>query len=231
MKRADDVFFFTLIDFLVQVFFFGMLIYVVAQANQREAEEQRGVEKQQVEELKKAAGVSNLTELTDLLTRLAPITELKGFADFMAKWGGIEKATSAQKAVADAGGVEKVQERLEKLRKLEEGSGKPPCLYDVVDGKKVVTKVATVVATDSTIRFTENTPQLAQVLHILGHNFDSVRELSLADFRKAFSPITALKPDCRYTVTFNEATRYVDARDAVSSAFVPAIRKVRNAGS
>jgi len=232
MRRGvDDVFFFTLIDFLLQVFFFGLLLYVVAQAAQAETDRQQGIEQQQVEELKKTAGVSNLTELTDFLSRLAPITELKGMADFISRAGGMQQLEAAQAVVADVGGVDKVRERLEKLRKIEEGYGKPPCLYEVVNGKKVVKLLATVVATDATIRFAESTPQLEEVLQLLGRSFESVRELSLADFRNTFGPILTLKPECRYTVRINEATRYVDARDAVSSAFLPSIRKVRDAGT
>jgi hypothetical protein len=36
MRRTDDVFFFTLIDFLLQIFFFGLLLFVVGQSLQKD---------------------------------------------------------------------------------------------------------------------------------------------------------------------------------------------------
>src|SRR5262245_962960 len=112
MRRTDDVFFFTLVDFLVQVFFFGLLLFVVAGVSKGEAERKLAKERQELEEIKRAAGVSNLTELTDFLTKMAPVNELRGTSEFISKMGGVEK----------------VKEALVKLQKYEEGSGKPPCL-------------------------------------------------------------------------------------------------------
>src|SRR4051794_2255230 len=120
MRRTDDVFFFTLIDFLVQVLFFGLLLFVVAKVKEQAAEMKLAKESAEVEKIKKATGISDLTELTDTLTRLAPITELKGTADF----------------IRSVGGIEKVKEGLDRLHKYDEGSGKPPCLFIVTDGKR-----------------------------------------------------------------------------------------------
>lgn len=219
MKQSDDVFFFTLIDFLLQAFFFGLLLYVVAKNSNVTAEYERAEREKQVEQVKRAAGVSNLTELTDLLTKLAPIRDLQGTADFIARAGGTEKLMSKVAAVDAAGGAENLERKLEKLRKLEEGTGRPPCLYDEVDGKKIVRPLAVVVANDTHITFQQTSPELEKVLSILGKNFAAVRELPLAEFRKIFSTLVAKKPECRYTLAFREKTRFVDARDAARYAF------------
>jgi hypothetical protein len=219
VKRSDDVFFFTLIDFLLQAFFFGLLLYVAAKSTNVAAEHKRVERDKQIEEVKRAAGVSNLTELTDLLTKLAPIRDLQGTADFIARAGGVEKVMSKVAMVDHAGGAESLEGKLEKLRKLEEGTGRPPCLYDEVDGKKIVRPLAVVVASDTHITFQQTNPELEKVLAMLGREFATVRELPLAEFRKAFSMLVTKKPECRYTLSFREQTRFVDARDAARFAF------------
>lgn len=219
MKRSDDVFFFTLIDFLLQAFFFGLLLYVVARGTNVGVEHERAERDKQIEKLKRAAGVSNLTELTDLLTKLAPIRDLKGTADFVARAGGTENIMSKVALVDAAGGVENLGNKLQKLRKLEEGTGRPPCLYDVVNGKKIVRPLAVVVASDTRIAFQQTNPELEKVLSMLGREFVAVHDLPLAEFRRTFSILIAKKPECRYTLTFREQTRFVDARDAAQSAF------------
>lgn len=225
MRRVDDVFFFTLIDFLVQVFFFGLLVFVVGRASQAEREEKHGQETKQIEDLKKAAGISNLTELTDSLTKLAPVSELKGVADFVRREGGLEKVKEATKVVADAGGISKIRENLDRLRKYEEGSGKPPCLFEWVNNKKVSRPLAVVVAGDASIRFESSSAELEGVLKRLGRTYDSVRELPLGEFKKTFGPMVQIQPDCRYTLHFIETTRLVDARDAARFAFYLNINK------
>lgn|GEM_PF-1486344 len=227
MKRSEDVFFFTLIDFLLQVFFFGLLLYVVGRSANAGVEHERAEREKQIEQVKRAAGVSNLTELTDLLTKLAPIRDLQGTADFIARAGGAEKVMDKVALVDNAGGAENLEHKLEKLRKLEEGTGRPPCLYDEVNGKKIVRPLATVVANDTHIIFQQTSPELEKVLSMLGHEFATVRELPLSEFRRTFSKLLTKKPECRYTLAFREKTRFVDARDAARFAFYLSIASAK----
>ncbi|MEI6335207.1 MAG: hypothetical protein WCS87_11640 [Methylococcaceae bacterium] len=219
MKRSDDVFFFTLIDFLVQVFFFGLLLYVLSQAAQIQAENARHEEEAKIQKLMNATGVSNLAELTDELSKLAPIKELKGVSDFINKAGGLDEAKRMHKVLEDAGGAEIITMRLAKLRKLEEGSGKPPCLFNVIGDKKVNKTLAVVVATDTKISFQSSNSDLEEVLRLLGYSYDSVKELSLHEFQKTFAPLLQKSPDCRYTLRFIENTHLVYARDSARFAF------------
>jgi hypothetical protein len=227
MKRSDDVFFFTLIDFLLQVFFFGLLLYVFAQSNQNELEKIRRQDDEVIEKLKIVSGFSNLTELTDILTNLAPMKELKGTSDFIRKAGGLDKVTLAVNTVESVGGTEAVAQRLEKLRKLEEGSGKPPCLFSLAGDKKQAKSLATVIATDSTIIFQENNSDLEDTLRQIGRSFESVRELPLAQFRQVFASLLSKRPECRYTLRFREHTSLVHARDAARFSFYLMIENAR----
>jgi hypothetical protein len=220
MRRTDDVFFFVLIDFLVQAFFFGFLLYAISQAGQAEQKRMRESEEQELERLKEATGISNLTQLTDDLSKLGPIEELKGTADFIEKMGGVEEVKKMHQILENAGGVDSLVGQLEKLRKLEEGFGKPPCDYTVVAGRKVARPIATVVADDRSIKFQSSTPELERMLEVLGTNFESVRDLQHLAFRKMFAPLSNQFPDCRHTLEFREVTRYVDARDAARFIFI-----------
>lgn len=226
MKRSDDVFFFTLIDFLLQALFFGLLLYVLGQAAQQEVAKARETSNQvakdkeaKLEKVAQASGFSNLTELLDYLTKLAPATEFKGIADFLNSAGGLGKAMEAVTAVQAAGGPDKIKASMDKLRKYEEGTGKPPCLYDVVGDKKVAKTLATVIGDETTIRFEASNPALEEALQLVGRSFDSVKSLQLAEFSRTFAPLVQKKADCRYTLRFIETTRFVDARDAARFAF------------
>lgn len=232
MKKSNDVFFFVLVDLLLQAFFFGLLLYVATQAMQSDKDKQAQNDAEQLKAHQKqleSNGFSNLTQLLDYLTKLAPANELKGVADFFSNSGGYAKVKEVVQAVQSAGGVdkviqavalvkesggpEKVREGAELLRKA--GLGKPSCNNEGGRPKAA----ATVVATDATLRFEASTPELEQVLALLGVKFDDVRELPLAEFRRVFMPLEAKQPDCRYTLRFIELTNYVSARDAARFTF------------
>jgi len=245
MKRNNDVYFVTLIDLLVQIIFLGLLLYVVAKAGESAKKSTSQVDSRAVERLLKATGVSNLTELTDELSKLAPITELKGTADFVKRVGGAAAAKQlvevtqraggaerveaavrdgalARKLVDQAGGIEKVAAI---IKKAEEGSGKPPCLYSVDGSRKTVRPLATVIADDTEIAFDESNPDLENVLALIGRPFSSVQKMPLSAFSAAFSSLTRLKPECRYTLRLVERTNLVHARDAVGKVFYLSISK------
>lgn len=226
MRRSDDVFFFTLIDFLLQVFFFGLLLFVVGQSLQNDKERDHEKERQEVERIKEAAGVSNITELTDALTKMAPLKELLGTSDFIQRNGGFKNIEAAVNAASAAGGVDKVSSLAvdmktmgERLAKLE-GWGKVSCIQnEMVNGKLQPKSVATVVVSDRSIRLDDPTPEMHVMLQSLGLGFDSVRELDLADFRKAFAPLVMKHPECRYFLRVVTKTQFLDPMRAVWSAF------------
>ena len=107
----------------------------------------------------------------------------------------------------------------ERLAKLE-GWGKVSCIPNVtVNGKLQPKSVATVFVSDKSIRLEDPTPELHAMLQSLGLEFGSVRELSLADFRKTFSPLITKHPECRYFLRVVTQTQFLDPMRAVWSAF------------
>lgn len=215
MRRADDVFFFTLIDFLIQVFFFGFLLYVLAQAAQQETNEKL----REAENLVKKTGVSNITELTDFFTKLAPFKEWRGFADFIASAGGFENIKKSMGLINEHGGPEKVATGLEKLRKIEEGTGKPSCSYVMQGGKRIPQSVGRVRVSDTHVTFVSDTPEFVAVLGKLGIRNSDVKELTLNEFRNKFSALKTLRPDCRYRLDVEVNTQLLAPMDAVWSNF------------
>lgn len=219
MKTSDDVFSFTLIDLLLQVCFIVLFLYVLGRADDDRKDSVQKAETSQIREVMDRNGVSNLTELTDELSALGPIKDLKGTADFISRLGGKEKATTILHAVERAGSVDELVAQLERLKKLEDGVGKPPCLYTSTEGKRVPRPLATVTASDSSIVFMAETADLTETLKIINYSYQAIRELPLQEFRKIFGVLLQRRSECRYSLRFIERTSLIHARDAAGSVF------------
>jgi len=226
MRRSDDVFFFTLIDFLLQVFFFGLLLFVVGQTLQQDEKNTRDKEEKKREELFKSAGVSSITELTDLLTKMAPLENLRGTSDFMARNGGYEGVEAAVAAASAAGGAEKVSElntqvaaMSDRIAKLE-GWGKVSCIPNItVNGAVQPKSIATVIVTDDQITLESPEPEMQALLRSMNLEFQDVQQLSLSSFKSTFAPVVTRQPECRYFLKMVRRTGIYDSVAAVWSAF------------
>lgn len=216
MKQSDDVFFFTLIDFLVQVFFFGLLLFVVSQAVGEKKETQRAEEAAKLEAVIKSAGVSNIAELQDYLTKLAPLQNLQGTADFISRLGGPEKANEAMALVAAAGGAEELKV---KVRKYDEAYGLPPCFKDEFNGKTVPRTLAVLRVEDSAIEILRTSPELDRLLSEAGSGAVNLGRMSLDEFRTRFVPLKARSPSCAHFVEVKVVTQFLNPMRAVWAAF------------
>jgi hypothetical protein len=219
VRKTDDVFFFTLVDFLLQAFFFGLLLYVLNAAKTEEAKPRKLDNEQTIERFKKLMGVSNLTETTDLLTTMAPVDKLRGVADFLSKIGGVDKAKAAFAAVSAVGGPDQIRENAEKARKYDAGAGLPHCLLEDQNNPKKAKVLASVVVSDTAIRFKGNTPDLEKLLKRLGTTYSVVQQLPFGEFRRAFEAVTAIDSNCRYTLLVEERTVFVYGRREMQGLF------------
>lgn len=209
--RRDDVFFFVLIDFLVQIIFFGLFIFVIYQAQIRNDEKKS-------KEAVDAAGVSDLTELTDELSRLAPV-KLKELNDLIKQAGGAEKVETLLRRANEEGGAQASVARLDKLRRLE-GADKPACLVD--EKTRQPLPLLTVLARGRTLTVIDRAPQLAQVLPELSGA--GPQTYSPEAFQQVFRPLLSRKPDCRYFIKFQERTELVAPRRAAGQIFYLMVR-------
>jgi hypothetical protein len=225
MRRDDSVFFFTLVDFLLTALFFGLMLFAIGR--ERSAREKHAQTKlaSAVDSLSRATGISDITILTDRLTRLGPLKNAEIATQLVMSAGGPAKAKKALATVAEAGGSDTVAMRLERLRQ-QEGAGKPHCLFTEVAGRKEATVLASVVATDSSLAIEHETPQLRAVLTSMRRTFSEVRTMSLHEFRRTFEQVLRIQPGCLYTINFIERTRYVDARDAARGLFYMRIHRI-----
>jgi hypothetical protein len=221
-RRSDNVFLLTLVDFLVQIIFFGLFVFVVYQAVlNRQA---KRYDPKQVHDAIDAAGVSNIKELIDELSKLAPV-RLKGFNESLGKQARPSDVKDAVEAIAQAGGAAGVSQSMSRLAKLEKGMDKPPCLSEVVNGQRETEILASAVGTASSISFTGSTPQLEALLSEIGVPYDRVRTMGLHEFTRTFAPILQKHPTCRYTIVLRETTRMIDARDAAGQIFYLKLRR------
>jgi hypothetical protein len=206
LRRSNDVFLLTLVDFLIQVIFFAAFIFVVYQTLIKDPNSKE-YDSAEVTKAIQLAGVSDLNELTDELTKLAPVN-LKGF-----------------NARLGDGGAGQLDRKLERLAKLEQGQGKPACIYETIDGERKPKMLATAIGSASSITFVENTPELQTLLGSLGLRFEDIRSLSLPAFRRTFNSVIQKQPECRYTIILRETTNLVNARDAAQQIFYVAVRR------
>lgn len=211
--RRDDVFFLILIDFLVQILFFGLFLFVFYEATIQKKNHQL---KQAVD----AAGVSDLTELTDDLSRLAPL-KLKELSGIIAKAGGADAVSELLNRVSDEGGAKTSIARLDKLRKLE-GADKPSCLVE--PGTRSPRALMTVLAVGQSIRIVEGSPDLEKLAAALPGHVGVGQAFSPDGFERAFMPLLNRQPQCRYYIKFQERTELVAPRRAAGRVFYLMVR-------
>jgi len=208
MKRSNDVFFFTQIDLLLQILFFGLVLFVVGQTA--------------VHAVLKQAGVSNLTELSDKLTKLVPADS--DLETFVRENGGRKYIRDAVEAVRKVGGPEKVgklQGDLDaadaRVKTLEgERWGAPSCVA-MVNGRPPT--VARVVVRDESITLESPRPEFLNLLSKHGLKLEDVQTLQPEAFRATFARVVASDPGCRYFQSSEAKTKYLAPMRAVWSAF------------
>ena len=214
MRRDDSVFLFTLVDFFVTALFFGLVLFALDHAKTKKLQLDKVELTTAVDTLTRAAGVSSLRELTDRLTRLGPVKDAQAAVQTVKAAGGVSKIGEALTTLAAAGGTDSVAARLERLRQHEEGVGLPHCLVSDTNSKQAKL-LAKAIASDSTVSFVRNTPQLGDALALVNVEFQQVAVMSLPEFHRLFSRLATARPKCLYTIEFEEHTRYTEPRDAV----------------
>ena len=92
MKRSEAVFFFTLVDFLIQIAFFALVLYAVVQIQDAKRTEKEAEAARASKDVAHWTGFSTLSELSDYLSKLAPPIDFRGWADFMSRLGDPKQA-------------------------------------------------------------------------------------------------------------------------------------------
>lgn len=205
MNKREDVLYLTLVDFFLQMLFLVMIVllaYIYVQ-------QQYIKDAQDWEKIAKMYGAKNPEELRDMLSKLAPVTNLKDLEDI-------------KKFIDDSGGLKNA---LELIKKLKEGQGKPPCVA-LEDGKKTPKVVAVFMSTDSMIQLVSFEPEFATLAQNIGvKDLNKGMSWSLRGFSSSWQGAVSQYPDCRYTVMLREKSQLVRARDTVQGIFYAQIRR------
>lgn len=215
MRQSEQALYITLIDFLIQIMFIGLVIgvvYVVVQTDDDQVKE----EQQKQQEIAGKSGMK-VAELTDYLTKLGPVTAL-GPAESVA--GRVKLGSELEEAVAKVGGTEKAKEILEERSKGLKGQGYPSCLPD----KKII---VTFHAYANSIKVKGSTPEFKAILSQLGIAPNKINNMSFNEFHENFAGVVTRYPSCRYNVNIVEYSDLKKPRDVIRKYFWA--RSIRNA--
>jgi hypothetical protein len=181
------------VDFLLQLVFLGLIvgvIYAVAAKGDKD-------ELKQVEEIKKLLGTSDLTKLTDELTRLAPLQIMN---------------RELESAVSSVGGIQKAKKLLGDQAKKQLGQGHVSCLPN-----SAVVAVFDAFEDHIEVR-PPYTPEFKNLLNELGVR-TQIQPMRLDLFATTFSPLLTNHPECRFNARLVEHSHDTRPRDTVSSVF------------
>ena len=204
MRQSEHVLYITLVDFLLQLLFLGMVISVIYSSLQADPKESQ-INKTFIEQIKKTTGISDLTVLTDLLTRLGPLNPVQARAAL---------GRDLEGAVNKVGGKEEALNLLNAAAK--KGQGLPPCL---AKGEKLVAFHS---YSDRIEIQTPPSSEMSFLLKYLGISFESVSRLSLSEFARVFAPVAARnqKEQCIYNVVVYEHVYDTRPRDVIRRSFL-----------
>jgi hypothetical protein len=172
-------------------------------------------DQEKMKEAVDAAGVSDITELTDDLTRLAPL-KLRELSDLTQKLGGPDEVQRLLERAQQEGGAQVAISKLDKLRKLA-GSDLPSCQFEEGTGKPKA--LMTVLAAGRTLTIKSGSPALTAMAGQLAGNVSVGQAMSPDSFERTFSPLLAQKKYCRYFIRFQERTELLAPRRAADRVF------------
>ena len=214
MRQSEHILYITLIDFLLQILFLGLVISVIYAASVDTKTEEQGLKdakiaQENLKQITKLTGISNITELTDLLTRLGPLQQanknsetFEKISSEINKVGGLD---SAKKILADAA--------------ISSGQGAKSCLPNKA-------KLATLHLYKDRVELGSFDPkEFPNLLEKLALSKQKVERLSLAEFTKSFSQVNTLFPDCKFNVNIVEHSFDTRPRDVIRPIFWPSSYK------
>jgi hypothetical protein len=192
-----------------------MVVSVIYLASLDVDTEEQGInsaqtDQEKIKALKTLTGISNFTELTDLLTRLGPLQQAQ------ARREDYEKLSSE---VQKVGGVEAAKKVLADHVAVLGGQGSKSCLPNRA-------RVATLHVYRDRVELGSYDPkEFPDLLAKLSLSKQKVERLSLEEFSKVFSEVKTLFPDCKFNVDLVEHSFDTRPRDVIRPIFWPSSYK------
>ena len=197
-KRTDNIFFLVLVDFFLQVIVLGLVIY--AATNKRttpnhSADMARRIA--QLDSLKRRTGISDLTTLTDILTRLVPAESARGSAS-------LAMMDTLSVTVAAHGGIGGTLEDIKRLETYEVGAH--PCVSKTVGGRVRAVAVAEGILSDTSLRLTQIDDTLERAFRAAGIDVRPGRDVPIGIWPHEFGRLRRVEPNCSFLIEVVERT-------------------------
>jgi hypothetical protein len=215
VRQSEHILYITLIDFLLQILFLGLVISVVYAASlDTTVDDQNNKDvktpQENFSQIQKLTGISNITELTDLLTRLGPLQQATKDRE------SVEKLSSE---INKVGGLDSAKKILSDRVAVLGGQGSKSCLPNKA-------RIATFhVYKDSIELGSFDAKEFPDLLIKLALTIEKVQRLSLNEFTKNFSPVKTLFPDCKFNIDVIEHSFDTRPRDVIRPIFWPSSYK------
>jgi len=209
MRQSEHILYITLVDFLLQLLFLGLVLSVIHSSLQPDQEETKA-NQDFIQNIKQLTGISDLTELTDELTRLGPLQNVNSHIKFSHEIETLFK-TVGGKDVA----IKLLSDEAKKT-----GQGRPSCMPN---GEKI----ATFDAYADRIELRQPlSPEMSNILSSLNLSKEKVANVSLNEFKSLFSSLETRndRDKCIYNVTLYEHTYDTRPRDKFRNIFLPFAR-------
>jgi hypothetical protein len=211
VRQSEHILYITLIDFLLQILFLGMVISVIYAATIDTEVEDNSVKnvntsQENLLKIQKLTGISNITELTDVLTRLGPLKQASTDRE------ALEKISSE---VNKVGGLDAAKKILADHAAVSAGQGSKSCLPNKA-------RIATFhVYRDRIELGSFDAKEFSELLTKLNLTKEKVQRLSLSEFTKTFSQVKTLFPDCKFNIDVIEHSFDTRPRDVIRPIFWP----------
>ncbi|MDO8283187.1 MAG: hypothetical protein Q7U10_11305 [Thermodesulfovibrionia bacterium] len=205
MKQSEQALYITLIDFLIQIIFIGLVVGVVYAVSQTEDDKSKN-NANKLEVIAKDSGM-NVEELLDYMSKLGPIKTL-GPAESAP--GLFKLGKELENLVAKVGGVDEAKNILKKSG----GQGYESCLPD----KKAI---VTFHAYENYITVDGKTKEFDTLLSQLGVSANKIDKMTFSEFKENFNRVIKDNPNCRYNVNIIEHSDFKKPRDVIRTCFWP----------
>lgn len=209
MRQSEHILYITLVDFLLQLLFLGLVLSVIHSSLQPDQDETKA-NQSFVQNMRQLTGISDLTKLTDELTRLGPLKKV--ISD-------VKVARDAETLFDKVGGKENAAKLLnDEARKA--GQGRPSCMPNSQ-------RVATFDAYADRIELRQPlSSEMINILQSINLPKDKAVNIPLNEFRSLFAAMESRneRDKCIYNVFLFEHTFDTRPRDKFRNIFLPSTR-------
>lgn len=215
-KRKDNFFLFTLIDFLIQVIFVGLFIFIISTKNSEE-----GLPGALIEKIKKA-GVAQVVELIETANKLVPLDRLQELVVILKEFNNLEELKKALDVTKKLGqdGVDAIlnapKDQLEKM--LGNLKGVPPCFKNEKGRADFLFRVA---GYDGFYKIGGTTKSGIEALQKAGVSIAEGKEISPKELNEIGRMVKNNYKDCSNYVYYDAMTDKHSVWLLVSNWFIP----------